>query len=117
MLGRILGDRALADEMRVESAQRGEPPGDGGRLAARATLPFQPRQHVVAARGVQRAAARPEDTEEIADVATVGVEGVARGVALGAEGAEEFVERALRLHPLMLANERHGAEAPCRRRP
>ena len=59
-------------------------------------------------------AARAEYAEEIADVATVGVEGVARGVALGAEGAEEFVERALGLHPAIIGGAQGAPAKPGR---
>src|SRR2546422_8450377 len=100
----------------VESPQRGQSARDRGRLAARAALALHPREHVVAARGVERPAARPEHAEEVADVAAVGVEGVAGRIALGAEGGEELLERALGLHPAMLTGQRHGAEAPCRPR-
>src|SRR5205809_5498800 len=114
VFGRVLGDGALAHEVRVESPQRGQSARDRGRLAARAALALHPREHVVAARGVERPAARPEHAEEVADVAAVGVEGVAGRIALGAESGEELLERALGLHPAMLTGQRHGAEAPCR---
>src|SRR5260370_8131337 len=103
--------------MRVESAQRGEPPRDGGRLAARATLPLQPRQHVVAARGVQRPPARPEDAEEIADVAAVGVGGVAPGGSFGAWGGGEFLDPALGLPPVLATKQPPGPQPPSPPRP
>src|SRR5207247_334318 len=63
-----------------------------------APLTLHPGHDVVGPRAVQWPSARSEDTEKIADVATICVERVAGGVALGAESGEKPVERALGVH-------------------
>src|SRR5262249_14394598 len=115
VLGRIGVHRAFAHEVRVEAAQRREPARDGRRLAAGTALPLHPREHIIGPRGLEAAATRTEQAQEVADVAAIGVESVTGRAALGAEGGKEVVERALGLHGPMLTDGRREAEAPRRR--
>ena len=92
VLGRILFDAAFAHEMPVEAAQRREATRDAGRTQSRAAQTLDVADDVVGASAGESVDAA-EEFHEIAEVAAIGAQRVARRSAFGFEGSEEVGHR------------------------
>ena len=76
MLGRITRERAFAHEVAAEAPERGETAADAGGSEPALAEPFDVRHDVTRLKFGERPAPSPEEPEEVAEIATVGGEGV-----------------------------------------
>src|SRR5437870_3741035 len=88
ILGGIAAQLALANEMLVEAAERGDAPRDAGRAQPARSQPREIPDDVVGAGAAETTMLSVQELREVGEIAAVGTESISGGPPLCLEGAE-----------------------------